>query len=95
MIIKANIRKVFDTDKPIKATASILIDDAVAIHNIGVGENEKGRFISMPSFRCKNKDGEEFKSNVCHPISSSARKVIENAVFTAYDEKLAGISANN
>lgn len=85
MIIKAEIRKMFDGSKPLKAYADVIIDDSVVLHSIAVVENEKGRHITMPRAKWKNKDGEEKQSDIFHPINSSARQQIETAVFAAYD----------
>ena len=88
MKLEAKIKQVLNTEKAIKAFADVIIDDSVVIHDVGVGENEKGRFITMPRKKWTNKLGEEQKSDVCHPISSSARKEIEKVVFAAYDESI-------
>ena len=50
MKVKATINRI--TDKPestVKAYASVSFDGAFAVHGIKVCENEKGRFVSMPS----------------------------------------------
>ena len=39
----------------------------------------------MPFAKWTNKDGEEKTRDIVHPITSSARKQIESAVFAAYD----------
>lgn len=48
MIIKAEITKRVNGDKPLKAFADVIIDGAVVIHGIGVVEKEAGRYITMP-----------------------------------------------
>lgn len=88
MNIKVEIKKILDTDKPVKAYANIVIDDAVVIHGVSVVENEKGRYMSMPMHTWKTKQGEDVTRPVCHPISSSARKELEVALFSAYEQKL-------
>lgn len=88
MNIKVEIKKIIDTDKPVKAYANIVIDDAVVIHGVSVVENEKGRYMSMPMHSWKTKQGEDVTRPVCHPISSSARKELEEALFSAYEQKL-------
>lgn len=45
MNIKVEIKKILKGDKPTKAYANIVIDDAVVIHGVGVVENEKGRYM--------------------------------------------------
>lgn len=87
MNLKVKIKTILAGENPVKAFASVVIDDAVVIHDIAVIETEKGRHISMPRSLWKNKDGEERQKDICHPISSSARKELEEAVLQAYDEK--------
>lgn len=55
MNIKVEIKKILGTDKPVKAYANIVIDDAVVIHGVSVVENEKGRYMSMPMHTWKTK----------------------------------------
>lgn len=88
MNIKVEIKKILGTDKPVKAYANIVIDDAVVIHGVSVVENEKGRYMSMPMHTWKTKQGEDVTRPVCHPISSSARKELEEVLFSAYEQKL-------
>lgn len=84
MEIKAEIKR-FVKNKPIKAFADVLIDNAFVVHSVGVVEKDGERFISMPRTTWKNKQGEKMSGDVCHPISSSARNAIQDAVFAAYD----------
>ena len=88
MNIIVEIKKILGGDKPTKAYANIVIDDAVVIHGVGVVENEKGRYMSMPMTSWKTAKGEDVTRPVCHPISSSARKELEEALFSAYEQKL-------
>ena len=88
MNIKVEIKKILKGDKPTKAYANIVIDDAVVIHGVGVVENEKGRYMSMPMTSWKTSKGDEITKPVFHPISSSARKELEEALFLAYEQKI-------
>ena len=88
MNIKVEIKKILGTDKPVKAYANIVIDDAVVIHGVSVVENEKGRYMSMPMHTWKTKQGEDVTRPVCHPISSSARKELEEVLFSAYEQEI-------
>ena len=42
----------------------------------------------MPFSTSKDKDGNEIRRDVAHPISAEARKEIEDAVFAAYETAL-------
>ncbi len=88
MKIKVKIKKILKGDRATKAYATVTIDDLIAINGVGVVITEKGKFVSMPFTSWKNEQGEEMKRDVCHVISSSARKEIEEAVFKAYDKKI-------
>ena len=85
MEIKAEIKR-FITNKPTKAFADVVIDDAFVVHGIGVIEKDGDMFISMPRNTWKNKLGEEKSGDVCHPISSLARKQIQDAVVASYEK---------
>lgn len=88
MNIKVKINKILDGDKPTKAFATVTIDDAFAIHSVGVVIKENRKYVSMPFAKWTNGQGEETRRDVCHPISSSVRKEVEEAVFKAYEEKI-------
>ena len=85
MNIKVKITKVFDNNRTLKALADVVIDNSVVIHGVGVCENEKGRFMTMPMSSWTDKEGKTQKRAVCHPISSPARKEIEDALYGAYE----------
>ena len=72
MIIKAEITKRVNGDKPLKAFADVIIDGAVVIHGIGVVEKEAGRYITMPRSQWKNKEGEPFPCELLKTILSSS-----------------------
>lgn len=65
-----------------KAIVSVTFDDAFVIHDVKVVEGQNGLFVAMPSR--KTPDG-EFR-DIAHPITSSAREVIQIAVLHAYEE---------
>ena len=87
MQISVKIRKVFDDNaRPVKAIGSVTFDQQYVVHGVKVIETEKGRFIAMPNEFHKDKDGNEVRHDVFHPISSSARKTLEEAVYEAYEK---------
>lgn len=94
MKVKATINRI--TDKPdsmIKAYASVSFDGAFVVHGIKVCENEKGRFVSMPSTSYKDRNGETKYSDTFHPITKEAREALNQSVLNAYDFKLQQIQA--
>ena len=94
MKVKATINRI--TDKPestVKAYASVSVDGAFAVHGIKVCENEKGRFVSMPSSSYKDRNGETKYNEIFHPISKGAREALNQSVLNAYDYKLQQMQA--
>lgn len=79
-IFKANNRGA------VLAYANIVLNDCFIIRGITLLETEKGRFVSMPSRRLKDK--EKAYRDVCHPLNSETRETITKAIFEAYDEFL-------
>lgn len=67
-----------------KAIVSVTLNDAFVIHDVKVVEGQNGLFVAMPSR--KTPDG-EFR-DIAHPINSSAREIIQNAVLQAYQEAI-------
>ena len=78
-ITDVRIRKISEEGK-MKAVVSITFDDEFVVHDIKVIEGEKGLFIAMPSR--KTADGEY--RDIAHPINSSTRGKIQDAVLNEY-----------
>ena len=86
MKVKATINRIMDNlDSMIRAYASVSFDGAFAVHGIRVCENEKGRFVSMPSSSYKDRNGETKYNEIFHPISKGAREALNQSVLNAYD----------
>lgn len=71
-------------DPTIKASASITIDDAIAIHDIILKYTEVGKYII--NFPEKKKQGERF--DIVHPVSFEARNQIFSVILAAYQKAL-------
>lgn len=63
------------------AIASIVIDDEFVIHDLRVVNGDKGLFVAMPSRKLPNG---EFR-DICHPINTDARSMIQDAVLEQFD----------
>lgn len=83
MKIEAKITRILVSEK-LKAYASICINDSIVIYGIKIIAGEKGLFIAMPTR--KSRQGTYY--DICFPITSAARKEIEDAVMDAYHKKL-------
>lgn len=68
----------------VKAYASVNIGSAFAVKNLRIIEGNKGLFVAMPSV--KNHKGEY--DEIFFPISKESRAALNNAVITAYEQKL-------
>ncbi|MCL4440994.1 regulatory protein [Desulforamulus profundi] len=82
-VTDVRVRKVLMEGK-MKAIVSVTLNDAFVIHDVKVVEGQNGLFVAMPSR--KTPDG-EFR-DIAHPINSSAREIIQNAVLQAYQEAI-------
>ena len=82
-ITDIKIRKFFD-EGPMKAIVSVTFNDCLAVHDIKVIYARDRYFIVMPSR--KNPDGTY--RDIAHPINSSFRENLEEAVIDAYHVQL-------
>jgi stage V sporulation protein G len=64
------------------AIASVVIDDQFVIHDLRVVNGDKGLFVAMPSRKLPNG---EFR-DICHPINTDARNMIQSAVLLQFEE---------
>ena len=79
-ITSVNVRKVEKEDSRMKGTASVLLDDCFAVHDIRIIEGDNGLFIAMPSRKTATGDYRD----IAHPINQEARKMFEDEILTAY-----------
>lgn len=70
-------------DGNVRATASLTIGGAFAVHGIKVISGQKGDFVSMPSY----KSGDSYK-DIFHAVTADARQQMNDAVMDAYEQKL-------
>lgn len=84
-ITDVKIRTVNAENSKLKAVASIIIDDCLAVHDIKIIEGVDGEFIAMPSRKTPNGD---FK-DIAHPINTQTRELMRDVVLAAYKRHLA------
>ena len=83
--IKASINWLNTKDEGnTRATASLTIGGAFAVHGIKVISGQKGDFVSMPSY----KSGDSYK-DIFHAVTADVREQMNDAVMKAYEQKLA------
>ncbi|MDE6967588.1 MAG: septation regulator SpoVG [Clostridia bacterium] len=69
----------------LKAVASIIIDNAFAVHDIKIIENNNEYFVSMPSRKTQEGD---FK-DIAHPINSETRSMLSELILKEFFKKQA------
>ena len=85
-ITDVQVQVLKDTGR-VKAVATIVIDNALAIHDIKIIDGNSGIFMAMPDRRCT--DG-KFR-DIVHPINYEARFLIQDAVLEKYEEMIAEV----
>lgn len=83
-ITDVKIRRIM-SDGRLRAVVSVTIDDALAVHDIKIVEGDERLFAAMPSRRDEN----GIFRDIVHPVSASARKMLEESVLEAYKRQLA------
>ena len=81
-ITSVNVRKIEKEGSRMKGSASVLLDDSFAVHDIRIIEGEKGLFIAMPS---KKTPAGGYR-DIAHPINPEVRSMFEETILKAYDE---------
>lgn len=72
-----------DRGGKMKAVVSVTFDNEFVVHDIKIIEGEKGLFIAMPSRR----DSEGEYRDIAHPIRSSMRQMMQQAILERYKEE--------
>lgn len=78
------IRKTYKESR-LCALVSITVDQDLAVHDIKIIEGPDRLFVAMPS----RKDESGIFRDIVHPITSDARKTIEDTILAAYHEHIA------
>ena len=81
-ITSVTVRKFEKEGNRMKGIATVVIDDAFAIHDIRIIEGDNGLFIAMPSR--KTATG-EYK-DIAHPINTDVRTMFQSAILEEYNK---------
>ena len=81
-ITSVKIRKVERENSRMKGIASVVVDNAIAIHDIRIIEGDNGLFIAMPS-RQTSTGGYR---DIAHPINTETRQMFEKEILDAYEK---------
>lgn len=89
-ITDVKIRKIM-SDGRLRAIVSVTFSDMIAVHDIKVVQGDERLFVAMPS----RKDENGIFRDIVHPISPSARKMLEESILYAYEKQLAMLEADS
>ena len=64
-----------------RGIASVVVDDAIAIHDIRIIEGDNNLFIAMPS---RKTPAGEYR-DIVHPINQEVRTMFEKEILDAYE----------
>lgn len=81
-ITGVKIRKMSNEPK-LKCIMSVVIEGVFAIHDIKIIEGHNGLFAAMPS----RKAGDSY-IDIVHPINAEMRKLLEDALLSAYRKEI-------
>jgi stage V sporulation protein G len=81
-ITSVTVRKFEKEGNRMKGIASVVIDNAFAIHDIRIIEGDNGLFIAMPSR--KTATGEY--RDIAHPINTDVRTMFQNVILEEYEK---------
>lgn len=75
-------------DKNVRAFATLVFGDSFKVTNVAVIEGSKGNFVSMPSFRTKERDeyNNPVYKDVCNPITKEFREELYSDILKLYEE---------
>lgn len=73
------IRKIIPEGR-LRGVISITIDGQLAVHDIKIVQGDERLFVAMPS----RKDDSGIFRDIVHPITSEARKQLEDEILSAF-----------
>ena len=82
------LNAVNNPEKSVRAFATLVFGDSFKVTNVAVLEGSKGNFVSMPSFRTKERDehNNPVYKDVCNPITKEFREELYNDILKLYEE---------
>jgi stage V sporulation protein G len=82
-ITSVTVRKFEKEGNRMKGIATVVVDNAFAVHDIRIIEGDNGLFIAMPSR--KTATGEY--RDIAHPINTDVRTMFQNAILEEYQRE--------
>lgn len=91
-VTSVKIHKVIEDPKTaLVGIASIVICDGILIHNIRILKTPEKMFVAMPN----QKFDEGVYKDIVHPINAENRRIIEDAVISAYTDYITNLSESD
>ena len=76
------LNAVSNPEKSVRAFATVVLGGSFKVTNVAVLEGSRGHFVSMPSFRTKERDeyNNPIYKDVCNPITKEFREELYGAI---------------
>lgn len=76
-----------NTETKVKAFAAVTLGDCFKITNVAVVEGKEGQmFVSMPSFKGQDTEGQTVYKDVCNPITRQFREELYGEILGLYED---------
>lgn len=67
--------------------ADVVVDNALAIHNLKIIQGNDGLFVAFPNTKKVNKeDGNIQYFDIVHPVNSETRKIFVDAILEEFNK---------
>jgi len=86
-ITDVKVRIITKEDSKLKAVASLVIEDSIALHDIKIIENDNGLFIAMPARKTESGTYRD----IVHPINKETRDVLTSLILDEYNKALSEV----
>ena len=81
---------------PLKAFASITLDDCFVVHDLRVIKTADKMFVAMPSKKLPGGNlRKDMYKDIVHPINQNMRKMIEESVLSKYQSVISEVQNGN
>ena len=89
MSIEVRISRLnLNPNNPVKAYASVTLENGYAVHGLKVCSGQNGLFVSMPSTSYVDQNGVKKYRDVFHPVKKESREELISSVMNEYKAAL-------
>ena len=79
--------KPYDTGNSVKGFATVTLEDSFVIGKINLVEGKNGMFVSMPSSKYQDRNGEVQYKDICHPVTRDFREKLYGAILDGFEKE--------